>query len=187
MPMDGDVATERNRGELQPRRVQVDTSRIPGWGVDADPDNDPTWPMRDRSQDDSPGRHWVRPAPQPQDVEVLMSIEHTERPAVFGSPVPPSGLSGQVRRAAFTFSESRWTHWLLLMLADRINVVEGVVGDLAHGHVPNLVDEFGIKASWRYDRAAFVRRTGTAVAVGGLTVMVGYMLLKRRNRRRRSL
>jgi hypothetical protein len=175
---------ERDVMQPQARQAPVDTSKIPGWGVDADPDNDPTWPMRDRSQDDAPGRHWVRPVDQPQEVEVLKSIEHNERPAVFGSPNPPSGLSGQVRRAAFEFSESRWSHWLLLMLADRINVVEGVCSDLSRGHVPNLIDEFGVKAAWKYDRPAFVRRVGTAAAVGGLAVMAGYMFAKRRARRR---
>ena len=167
----------------QARTVQADVSRIPGWGVDADPENDPTWPMRDRTQDDAPGRHWTRPVDQPQDVEVLMSIEHTERPAVFGSPNPPSGLSGQVRRAAFVFSESRWSHWLLLMLADRINVVEGVLADLGRGHIPNLVDEFGVKAAWKHDRPAFVRRAATAAALSAAILVVGRMLLKRRRRR----
>ena len=47
-----------------PRSVRVDTSTIPGWGVDADPENDPTWPMRDRDYDDAPGRHWTRPPQQ---------------------------------------------------------------------------------------------------------------------------
>jgi hypothetical protein len=31
------------------RANAVDTSTIPGWGVDADPENDPTYPIRDRS------------------------------------------------------------------------------------------------------------------------------------------
>jgi hypothetical protein len=175
---------ERESMASQPRTILVDTSRIPGWGVDADPENDPTWPMRDRDQDDSPGRHWVRPEAQPQDVEVLMSIEHVERPAVFGSPNPPSGLSGEVRRIAFKFSESRWSHWLLLMLADRINVVEGVVSDLAHGRPPNLIGELGLKARWKYDRRGTVR-TGTAAAlVAGIAVGIGYGLLRRGRPRR---
>lgn len=44
-------------------------SSIPGWGVDADNENDPTWPMRDRAFDDAPGRHWSSPTPQAQDVD----------------------------------------------------------------------------------------------------------------------
>jgi hypothetical protein len=172
--------------EPQKRTTLVDTSSIPGWGVDADPENDPTWPMRDRSQDDSPGRHWVRPPLQPESVEVLMSIEHTERPAVFGTSTPPTGLSGQIRRVAFKFSESRWTHWLLLLLADRINVVEGVLADLGRGKAPDLVEEFGIKAEWKYDRPAFYRRMGTAALVAGAAVGLTYMMLRRRRRQRYS-
>jgi hypothetical protein len=168
--------------EPNTRTVQVDTSKIPGWGADAERKNDPTWPMRDRRQDDSPGRHWTRPPAQAQDIEVLMSIEHTERPAVFGASTPPSGLSGQLRRVAFRFSESRWSHWLLLMLADRVNVVEGVLSDLARGRVPDLVDELGLKAAWKYDRAAFLRRTATAAAVVAVVTGAAYLLLRQRSR-----
>ncbi len=148
----------------------IDTSTILGWGVDADLNNDPTWPMRDRAYDDSPGMNWVRPPQQAEKVEVLTSIEYNFRPAVFGTAAPPSGLSGWVRRGAFKFSESRWTHWLMLMGADRINVVEGVVHDLAHGKVPNLFDELGLAAAWKYDKPAAVRRL-TLVAIGSSAVI----------------
>jgi hypothetical protein len=93
--------------------------------VDANPRNDPTYPMRDRSQDDGPGMTWRRPPLQSAEIEILTSIEHNRLPAVLGTSIPPSGLSGVIRRAAFKYSESQWAHWLLLMLADRINVVEG--------------------------------------------------------------
>lgn len=168
--------------ESRVARSVVDPSTIPGWGVDADEENDPTWPMRDRTFDDAPGRHWQRPPAQPHTVEVLMSIEHEERPAVFGTATPPQGLSGVVRRAAFRFSESRWTHWLMLMAADRINVVEGVLKDLARGRPPNLWREFGFGAAWRYDRPAFARRATTAVAVTGTILLAA--AIARRNARR---
>jgi hypothetical protein len=114
-----------------------------------------------------------------------MSIEHTVRPAVFGTSTPPSGLSGQIRRVAFGFSESRWSHWLLLMFADRINVIEGVLDDFWHGRVPNLLDEFGIKARWKYDRP-LVRGAAAASMLAGLVVTANYLLLRRRGRRVRS-
>ena len=44
-----------------------------------------------------------------------------------------------IRRIAFRYSESSYGHWLPLMLADRVSVVEGVLGDLKHGHVPNVL------------------------------------------------
>lgn len=77
-------------------------------------------------------------------VEVLQSIEHIRQPAVVGTSTPPSGLSGVIRRAAFRRSESNWLHWLMLMGADRINVVEGVIDDFAHARIPNIPGEMGI-------------------------------------------
>jgi hypothetical protein len=44
------------------------------------------------------------------------------------------------------------------MLADRVSVVEGVLGDLKHGYVPNLFAELGWKAEWKHNRISLVRR-----------------------------
>jgi hypothetical protein len=44
------------------------------------------------------------------------------------------------------------------MLADRMSVVEGVLGDLKHGHVPNVFAERGWKAEWKHNRTSLVRR-----------------------------
>ncbi|MBP1807051.1 hypothetical protein [Rubellimicrobium aerolatum] len=157
-----------------PRRI--DPATVNGWGVDADPRNDPTYPLRERDGDSGPAKTWERPVQQRPDVEVLMSIEHNRLPAVVGTSTPPSGLSGAMRRAAFRYSESDWTHWLILLGADRVNMVEGVLSDLAQGRVPNIPAEMGVRAAWRHDRAGLVTRTAAAVAVGA----VAYALLRRR-------
>jgi hypothetical protein len=68
---------------------------------------------------------------------------------------PPRGLSGVIRRFAFRFSESSYGHWLPLMLADRVGMVEGVCEDLTRGHVPNIFRELGWKAEWQYNRKEF--------------------------------
>jgi hypothetical protein len=81
--------------EARTAPAPVDTSKIPGWGVDADPENDPTYPYRDRSRDDGLSLDWQRPTPQQSDVEVLQSIEYKHFPAVYGTTVPPRG--GTVR------------------------------------------------------------------------------------------
>lgn len=101
-----------NLPEKTQRPQLVDTSAIPGWGVDADPKNDPTWPIRDRSQERGLARQWDRPPVQRPQVEILQSIEHTRQPAVVGTSIPPRGISGALRRAAFRWSESNWLHWL---------------------------------------------------------------------------
>ena len=128
------------------RNRPIDPSTVPGWGVDADPQNDPTYPMRDITRDDSRRMNWTRPPKQRARVEVLTSIEYEARPAVVGTSTPPHGVSGLIRRQAFRYSESQWAHWLMLMAADRVNVVEGVVDDLARGRVPNVPAEMGARA-----------------------------------------
>jgi hypothetical protein len=146
----------------------VDTASIKGWGVDADPANNPTFPMRHVEEMKTRGFNWDRPALQTPDVEVLQSIEHKTLPAVVGTSTPPSGLSGVIRRVAFRRSESDWWHWLLLMGADRINVVEGVVQDLAHGKVPNIPGEMGIRAEWQHNKKGLTTKIGLIAGVSAL-------------------
>jgi hypothetical protein len=165
-------------------RPVVQRTDVPGWGIDADPHNDATYPMRRREADDSPGMNWQRPAQQGTDIEVLQSIEHNRRPAVFGESTPPSGVSGAIRRSAYGYSESQWAHWLLLMLADRVNAAEGVVQDLAQGRLPNVIDEMGLAAEWRYNREAFLRKAVTTATVAAAVGCVGYMLWRSAAERR---
>ena len=114
-------------------------AHIKGWGIDADPKNEPTYPMKRYTGDDHNRLNWQRPVQQPtHNMEILHSIERPNLSAVFGTAPPPSGLSGVIRRMAFKHSENSYAHWLPLILADRINVVEGVIDDLLHGHVPNI-------------------------------------------------
>ncbi|QNH60592.1 hypothetical protein [Hymenobacter sediminicola] len=152
----------------------IDPKQIKGWGIDADPKNDPTYPMRDRMNvgEDPDSKH--RPASlQPVDTEVLRSIERPNVSAVFGTPEPPRGLSGMIRRAAFKYSENRYRHWLPLVLADRVNVVEGVVSDLLHGHVPNIYAEKGYPVEWKHNRTAFITKMATiALATAGVVALL---------------
>jgi hypothetical protein len=135
-----------------------DYSHIVGWGVDADPNNDPTYPIKQRNNGEQAGYSWERPSQQPLTIEVLHSNERPNVTAAFGTSTPPSGLSGILRRIAFTYSESSYGHWLPLMLADRVNVVEGLLDDIRRGHIPNIVEELGWKAEWKYNRTHLVGR-----------------------------
>jgi hypothetical protein len=149
--------------------VPVDTASIPGWGIDADPENNPTYPMR-HIENQTRGLTWARPNRQKPDVEILQSIEHNRQPAVVGTSTPPSGLSGVIRRLAFRRSESDWWHWLMLMGADRLNVVEGVVQDFSRGKVPNIPAEMGIRAEWQHNRAGLAKKIGVSLALGALVI-----------------
>jgi hypothetical protein len=158
-------------------RTEKDPSQIEGQGVDADPKNDPTYPMKHRTDGEHAGYAWERPQQQPISVEVLHSNERPDLTAVFGTSTPPSGPSGAIRRLAFKYSESSYGHWLPLMLADRVGVVEGVVDDLKQGRLPNVVAERGWKAEWEHNRADLLRRVFLrAVIVSGA---IAYLRNKR--------
>ena len=141
-----------------------ETPKPSGWGSDADPQNDPTYPLKRHTGTEHAGLTWTRPAPQPVSVEILKSNERPTVSAVFGTSVPPSGLSGRIRRFAFGYSESSYGHWLPLMLADRVNMVEGIFHDIRHGRVPNVFAERGWGAEWKYNRRSLVIKSlGTVV------------------------
>jgi hypothetical protein len=135
-----------------------DYSHIPGWGVDADPKNDPTYPMKKRNNGEHAGYSWPRPPQQKIDIEVLHSNERPNVTAVFGTSTPPRGLSGVLRRMAFKYSESSYGHWLPLMAADRVGMIEGIFQDLLHGHVPNIPAELGWPAEWKHNRKSLMTR-----------------------------
>lgn len=143
-----------------------DYKQIKGWGVDADPENDPTYPMRDRmnvAQD--PDSHSHPASMQHDETEILKSNERPRISTVYGTTVPPGGLSGIIRRFAFRYSENEYRHWLPLIVADRVNVVEGILEDLSKGTIPNIFAEKGYAVEWKYNRTAFVTKMATIAAV----------------------
>ena len=147
-----------------------DFSHIPGWGMDADPENEPTYPLKKYTGDDHNRINWVRPPLQPITVEVLHSNERPNISAVFGTPCPPSGLSGSIRRYAFKFSESSYGHWLPLLLADRVNVAEGIIDDFKQGRIPNIFAEKGWKAELKYNPAGLAKKVLTAAVITAVIV-----------------
>jgi len=154
---------------------------IEGWGVDFNPENDPTYPIKDRTNDEQKGFSWERPVQQEVKRKMLRSVERPNVTAVFGTSTPPRGLSGLIRNVAFKYSESSFGRWLPLILADRINVVEGIIADLARGHFPNFYKERGWKSEWKYNRRGAIRKiaVNTLIVAGIATWFV--MRRKRRN------
>ncbi len=149
-----------------------DHSHIKGWGIDADPKNDPTYPMKKRTDEEIEGYTWERPPQQPIDIEVLRSVERPNITAVFGTAKPPTGLSGVIRRMAFKKSESSYGRWLPLVLADRIQVIEGYIEDARNGYVPNYFKERGWTAEWKYNRKNFILKTAAFTAVAAIGILL---------------
>ncbi|GAB4039825.1 hypothetical protein [Spirosoma jeollabukense] len=163
-------------------QIPNEYSHINGWGIDADPKNEPTYPMKNYTGDDHQRINWERPPLQEVTVEILKSNERPNLTAVFGTSAPPSGLSGAIRRYAFKSSESEYGHWLPLLLADRINVVEGIVDDLRQGHIPNIFAEKGWKADWKYNRMGLAKNV-----LIGVAVTTALVVLVNRNKRKSTL
>ncbi len=100
---------------------------IPGWGVDGDRRKRPGVPML-LEPEPCGGAHWARPERQPPpDFTVLKRAEVDELTPAFGTAIPPRGLSGMLRRVAYAIPENRVRHVVLLLLADRVDVVESRV------------------------------------------------------------
>jgi len=156
----------------------IDYTKIKGWGIDADPENEPTYPVKKYTGDDHKRSHWTRPSLQPVNVEILKSTERPYMTAVFGTPLPPEGLSGIFRRWAFKFSESMNRRWLLLIMADRIDSVEGLFSDLFHARFPNLIKERGWGVMLKYKPGMFVRKVVIRLVILGL--VIGIVYYKRR-------
>ena len=148
-------------------------SHIKGWGIDADPENEPTYPMKKYTGDDHHRLNYERAEQQPVDVEILKSNERPAVTRVFGTSTPPSGLSGVIRRFAFRFSEGSLAHWFPLILADRINAIEGIIEDIGNGHIPNIIKERGWTAEWKYNRKNLIRNVAIGTALfAGITVLI---------------
>ena len=165
------------------QRNMARAAEIPGWGLDADPDNDPTYPMKHANGADHQRLNYEKAPQQPLDMEILHSIERPGVTRVFGTSTPPIGLSGAIRRFAYKYSEATATHWMTLILADRVDAIQGKLIDLQHGILPNPWVERGWRAEWKYNRAGFIRNAATTA----LLVTAGILLLKRKNRRKRQL
>jgi hypothetical protein len=111
-------------------------------------------------------------------VKIHKSTEHGKLTPVFGTSCPPRGISGRMRDFAYHYSEGRMTRWLTLLAADRVDMLEDIVNDLAHGRIPNIPKEMGIRAELRYNARGFAKKALIAgVAVGVLTA---YLRSRRR-------
>lgn len=175
--MDQQIQPNKSIESIIDREIaQRPKDNIPGWGMDHDPENDPTYPMKHSNGADHERLNYDRPVQQPITVEVLHSNERPGITRVFGTSTPPKGLSGRIRRFAFRYSESSYAHWVPLVLADRIGVYEGIIDDLKLGIVPNIFAERGWTAEWKYNKKGVLK---TAAIIGAAATLV-YLLSSRK-------
>lgn len=125
-------------------------ARIPGWGVDLDPQDRPSVP-RLQFQDDLSGAHWEFPDRQPEKEPRERSIEHEFLTPVFGTAQPLRGLSGAIRKLSYArYSEGRLAHWMLLVVADRVDAVEHHLKSFATLRPDNPITQTGVRSEFTH-------------------------------------
>ncbi len=124
-------------------------ARIPGWGADLDPADRPSFP---RERFDLPtGAHWEFPDRQPELEPRERSIEHLMLTPVFGTAQPLRGPAGRLRRLSYQrYSEGRAVHWLLLVLADRVDALQHHVRSLLTLRPDNPITQTGVLSELRH-------------------------------------
>jgi hypothetical protein len=90
------------------------------WGVDRDPSRRPGVPMM--RQDPQPLLNArFPPERQPgQPASPLHGRPNKPMPPVFGTALPLRGLSGAIRRLAYSYPDHKPRHWMLKLLGDRV-------------------------------------------------------------------
>jgi hypothetical protein len=161
-------------------RQSIDlSSRIKGWGSDLDPHVRPGVP-RDKAPELGVEVLYPPIEQQMPKVKIHKSTEHGRLTPVFGTSCPPTGVSGFIRDIAYTYSEGRLAHWMTLMFADRVNVVEDLVKDITQLRVPNIPKEMGFKSELKYNPAGLSRK----IAIAGLCVAAFVAYTRSRDARR---
>jgi hypothetical protein len=183
--------TADKRTTALPREILE--QKIVGWGADLDPEKRPGVP-REKFDPAATGAHWKFPERQPEIYPRERSPEHEFLTPVFGTTCPPRGISGAIRRYAYRFSEGRTAHWMLLVIADRVDVFENNVRDVMRGRIPNPIKEYGlaseieghgIRSRFGRGRADLKRLPVDVLFASGAAIaaVVGFMVLERRWKR----
>jgi hypothetical protein len=156
------------------KNLPADFRQINGWGADLDPKNRPSVPRELPSTVMTARgdvKHWQKPR-----TKIHQSNEHPDLTPVFGESVPPKGLSGLLRDYAYQFGEASNRHWLTLMVANKVDVIESMFGSAATGHPDNYIREKGWPAKLHY--APSGRRNATLLAGAALGALaVGFVLM----------
>ena len=97
--------------------------------------------------------HWIAPPKQEQKTEILKDPTRPAMSSTFGSALPPKGLSGVIRRAAYRVPDYEVKRWLMLIFADRVDVLES---DLARA--VKRPETWAVAAALGFGGAMLLRR-----------------------------
>ena len=97
---------------------------IPGYGVDADPSRRPGVPQYQKPLRPHPNAKYPPPVQESEVKQLMHGRPHKDYPPVWGTAQPPSGVAGAIRKLAYSWPDHRPKHWVALLFADRVDVLE---------------------------------------------------------------
>lgn len=103
---------------------------IKGWGFDARPEDRPGVPAERHPPEPIGSPSWTSPARQQIGTPAVHGAGRPITPT-YGTAVPLRGVSGLIRAAAYRVPDYKPRRWLLLMMADRVDVLEHNLAPLA--------------------------------------------------------
>jgi hypothetical protein len=120
-------------------------ARHPDHGVDARPESRPGVPMEylpPHAAEHAP----ALAAQRGSGARVFVDPTRAGLTPVYGATQPPRALSGWIRRAAYRFPDYKVKRWLLLLLAERVDVQERRLGRWARSPIA-WAAAFGVAAA----------------------------------------
>lgn len=94
------------------------------WGVDLDPARRPGVPSHATPPRPLANARWPVERQQGVPASPLHGRPNKRMPPVFGTAVPPKGLSGAIRNFAARWPDHKPTYWLLKLFSDRVDSFE---------------------------------------------------------------
>lgn len=112
--------------------------------------------MKNYTRDVHKRLSYGKPQPHPDIVKASLSNSSIAESALHGTSVTPSGLSGMLRRLAFSYSGSNFGQWFPLIFSYRTNIWKGLVKDYRNGLIPEI-------SELKNNKTRFTRRAVKAV------------------------
>lgn len=148
--------------EMEQTRIP---SGVPGWGADIPKANRPGVPRERQVEKEDNGVRWQAMDRQQPHIKIHKSIERPSLTPVFGTSCPPKGLSGLLRDQAYKMGEDKISRWMMLILADRCDVIEGRMDELVFGPPTQTEEE-------RRKRKTTVYSIGAGVGIAALAMIL---------------
>lgn len=116
---------------MDKNRQRMDHKDRSAHGADASMSDRPGVPMERPSRDPlTPATHWHEPERMRNVPGVTRRVELKQMTPMFSTAFPPKGLSGMIRRKAYSLPETHARHWMTLLFADRVELWEHRVARL---------------------------------------------------------